>query len=395
MHKKISVRIRRDTWPRDVAVPASFPYSVSDETINIHELFLMLAHLTAPPGHAGLTINDYWAWLRYYQACAEGDNLLVTEEYSQVDSHQKTILSDDWGMSIPIYWLWQKLNGHAICDGKYFIDRIAHLHKVITIGKKKRGPQKSPDFVMLDAHGEWHVIECKGTQTSLKYLDGQLGDGVSQKSTLVFPSSWSGQRLVAGVFIGTEGEAEQSRLEVIDPVETDKDFRLTEQDMESATEPLQRYQVAKFLRLVDQTAASLTTLNPNGLHLIPRAQRKGAQAKEEILGRNEEIMDSLRNYEAMGIVYADGRTEVRRSIVELAVPLKMGGGTFDAAVIERHIDLDFLSELAMSSVFFDEGLIDENSWLERVMGIKLAPMEDGASYSIGDVYKMTVQLIRQ
>lgn len=48
---------------------------------------------------------------------------------------------------------------------------------------RKRGPARSPDFVFEDAQRRFHLVEAKGTQGSLKALEGQLyerepaGDG--------------------------------------------------------------------------------------------------------------------------------------------------------------------------------------------------------------------------
>jgi hypothetical protein len=55
----------------------------------------------------------------------------------------------------------------SFCDGRFFIDRldglkIAHVNHPVA----SNGQYKSPDFVCQDAQGYFHLIECKGTQSS-------------------------------------------------------------------------------------------------------------------------------------------------------------------------------------------------------------------------------------
>ncbi|HEY9213313.1 MAG TPA: hypothetical protein VIQ29_10735 [Ancylobacter sp.] len=48
----------------------------------------------------------------------------MTPAFSELDAHQKTILSDDFGMGAPVYWLLDRLQIASIVDGRYFIDRL-------------------------------------------------------------------------------------------------------------------------------------------------------------------------------------------------------------------------------------------------------------------------------
>ena len=84
------------------------------------------------------------------------------------------ILSDDFGMGVPMYWLYKKLQLEMVADGRYFIRRLAAMYGATADPPSRRGPGKSPDFVAQDAGGLWHVIECKGTQSGTSMRKRQL-----------------------------------------------------------------------------------------------------------------------------------------------------------------------------------------------------------------------------
>ena len=114
------------------------------------------------------------------------------------------ILSDDFGMGIPVQLLRSALDLDPIVPASYVLSRAAIDSKVIRarlLRKSKRGQGKSPDFVAIDKKNAVHVIECKGTQTSRTALDRQMDTGKKQKKNIVFSECAEGQRLVAGMFI--------------------------------------------------------------------------------------------------------------------------------------------------------------------------------------------------
>jgi hypothetical protein len=157
-------------------------------------------------------------------AIAKQSNLSLTQSFWELDAHQKTILSDDFGMGVPILWLSEKLSFVQIIDGRYFMQRIASSLSATQARTAKRGPNKTPDFVARDTSGKWHVIECKGTQSGAEYSLKQLGvkgppptGGVAQKCSIEFPPGHTGQRLVCGLSIDVEGGSGGSVLKIVDP----------------------------------------------------------------------------------------------------------------------------------------------------------------------------------
>jgi hypothetical protein len=82
---------------------------------------------------------------------------------------------------------------------------------------KKVGPQKSPDFVVLDAANKWHVIECKGTQSSPAHSTQQLKRARQQKGAIEIKAAFKGSSLAAGLYLASESSAKLSRIVVQDP----------------------------------------------------------------------------------------------------------------------------------------------------------------------------------
>lgn len=288
MQRRIDVDVRQDTWPNNgqgvPPFPNSFQAGLSTHTVDIPSMLLTIGFLTTPTVATGVSLSEFWAWVRYLSAITDGPDLQITREFSGLDSHQKTILSDDFGMGLPILWLAQRLDFVDICDGRYFVSSVARDLGIEAPAHTRRGPQKAPDFVAKDAAGVWHVVECKGTQSGLTYLENQIGTkdahgnnamaGVAQKLSIPFPPGYAGQRLVAGLKIGAQGQRDRTRIVVIDP-EREPLIKLSEASMPFADDAAKRAVLARALRLAGFDAAADTTASPFGAHPSDRPYEKG------------------------------------------------------------------------------------------------------------------------
>ena len=270
MERSLTVTVDYSSWPDDTPVfPRSFHRGNRDCDFNIPALLLALGYLTTPPRSSGASLSEYWAWVRYFCAISNEPDLRLTSEFSELDPHQKTILSDDFGMAVPMYWLIQTLGLGPIADGRYFIECLAPHVGARAERAAKRGPRKSPDFVAQDDQGKWHVIECKGTQSGINYRNRQLGDpnfpargAVSQKRTVTFPMGSTGQRLACGLFVAFEGGEEPSNLKIIDPSEEDP-FPLDEVHEPLAVNAIQRAVGGRSLLLSGFRSASSALVEPS------------------------------------------------------------------------------------------------------------------------------------
>jgi hypothetical protein len=70
------------------------------------QLMLQLVGFLTTPAHSfGVSLSEYWAWVRYLHAIGSARDLQIAKAFTDLDSHQKTILSDDFGMGVPVCWL--------------------------------------------------------------------------------------------------------------------------------------------------------------------------------------------------------------------------------------------------------------------------------------------------
>ncbi|MBI6201441.1 hypothetical protein [Providencia rettgeri] len=133
----------------------------------------------------------------------------MTKSCADLDAHQKTILSDDLGMGVPMVCLMKNLPLVDIVDGRYFLQRYSASHGAYQHRTEKRGPNKTPDFVVYG-----HDRKCKGTQSGEAFRDNQIDSGISQKLSIKFPPGHTGQRLVSGLSIDIE-DGNPSHLKIL------------------------------------------------------------------------------------------------------------------------------------------------------------------------------------
>jgi len=107
MQKDLRIFIDHSTWPKagGPKPPPSFPSIPFKRSFNIPSVLLLLGNLTTPSFGDGVSLSEYWAWVRYLQAIAAQTDLLVSAPFAALDAHQKTILSDDFGVAFPMHYL--------------------------------------------------------------------------------------------------------------------------------------------------------------------------------------------------------------------------------------------------------------------------------------------------
>ena len=67
---------------------------------------LLIGILTSPPRYSGLSLSNFWAQLRYLPALSrQVPELRLRRLWGDTDSHQKTLLSDDFGMGLPALYI--------------------------------------------------------------------------------------------------------------------------------------------------------------------------------------------------------------------------------------------------------------------------------------------------
>ena len=247
--KGIDVVVSNATWGRRPVHPALLRSS-GYQQIEVCSALHMLGTLTMPNLYSPASPALFWAWLRYYLAAAATDDLRITMDFADLDPHQKGILSDDFGVAIATKWLNDRFGGfREIVDGRRFVLQFPHLLKREFKSKAKVGPNKCPDFVMRDASGKWHILECKGTQVR-GYQSSSLKTALQQKNALRLAGAISGERLASALFIANEESEYPTQLKIIDPKDEEPMLTLNADQAKTMDINAQRLSIARALGMI-------------------------------------------------------------------------------------------------------------------------------------------------
>ena len=360
MNRYITIHIKKNTWPganQLPVFPANFHSGIATSDINIPSMLLMIGYLTTPTASTGVSLSEFWAWVRYLAAVTNETDLRLTSSFADLDAHQKTILSDDFGMGVPMLWLQQRLDFDRIVDGSYFMRRVAASLNAIQRRTAKRGPNKTPDFVARDTSGIWHVIECKGTQSGTEYSKKQLGEagppptgGIAQKRSIVFPPSHTGQRLVCGLSIGVENGA-NSRLTIIDPDPEDP-FKVDASQIYLADDAAARGVTSKALRLAGYEVTADATASPLGAS--PGSTRSRFRRQEDarqkfVDERDFRAREELSRSETR--FFFDGEYSGRELHFVLPRPIIIEEDQVTRVILRQGINKNFLDQLRERPTF--------------------------------------------
>lgn len=395
MNRTLDVEVYRSTWPqRGIRpyFPTSFQDGLSRFQLNIPSMLLMIGYLTTPPSSTGLSLSEFWAWVRYLAAISADQDMRLTQAFSDLDAHQKTILSDDFGMGVPMLWLSEHLSFDRVIDGRYFMQRFAASSGAVQPRTAKRGPTKTPDFVARDRNGTWHVIECKGTQSGAGYSKNQLMHGIIQKQSIVFPANHTGQRLACGLRIGVE-QGTQSCLTIIDP-DPFEPLEITQDQIGLADDAATRGVVSKSLRLSGFEATADVIASPEGRfphtakYLSPKAEE---QRRRTVNERDSRARAELNDPQFRTRLF-DGRFRGREVVLDLPRPVGSNKKLFSRVIIRQSFNNAILDEIKPRPTISEP--IDErsNSWTREVGRTKIYGDERMATMRIGDLFRFELIL---
>lgn len=347
--RTIRVQAIASTWPGSRPMPGVFPSYPQTETIDIATVLNVIGILTTPPLSGGASLSELWAFVRYFFAITEDNDLRLTSEFQEMDPHQKTILSDDFGVGFSMHWLADRLDLIAACDGRYFIENhLTSIGGTYTGGTAKRGLGKSPDFVALDGAGLFHVIECKGTQSSLGYRNSQLRDTARvQKTTIQLPPHLAGEKLAAGIFIGGEsGDATEMRI--IDPEPPEK-YVIRDEDPRLVRNAVVRGTLAKQLRSAGfpRLAAAVAFPRPRPNLDVPGEMRED---KSGVLNRRERAEAELREQKVRTFEADDDEFVGRRVRIDLPRPIRTKRGDYTVVEVRQGLRRRTFEEARSSAI---------------------------------------------
>lgn len=406
MQRTINVVVDKTTWPKPPALPAypaSFGAAQQSYELSIPAMLLTIGYLTTPTYGSGASLSAYWAWLRYLLAVSDDPALTLTREFYDLDAHQKTILSDDFGMGVPVCWLTERLSLGPIADGRYFVQRVGAL--IAAPGKKptKRGPGKAPDFVAQDRSGIWHVIECKGTQSGSAYRDNQLGrrrpvpfGAVAQKRSVTFPPGYTGQRLACGLSIGVKGGQYASSLKIIDPP-AEEEFAISKRDLFAADDAVARAAGARALRLAGFPAVSSVVSAPAGVRPTSRpTYGRAEKLRRIVLDIKADAADKELDERAARDTFQVDYEKYRGRSVELDLPaaLDVGGRAIRRVRVRYGAGVDFIDELRRRPLVEEgfEGTDRSKIWREMVGATEIDSDTLSARLKIGSGFVAELDL---
>lgn len=396
--KKFMVSADASTWPKG-KMPPRFPRGSRLYNVDMAEVLLMIGRLTIPVLASGASLAEFWAYVRYIFAWRSDDFLTLSPEFAELDAHQKTILSDDVGMGLPLHWLSRRMNLIGICDGRYFIERYLATYGGTYTGKAaKRGPGKAPDFICVSQNGKFHVIECKGTQTSIDYREKQLGlpiskglhGGRAQKRTVSFPPKIAGERLACGTFISSD-PAERSSLKIIDPEEPPL-LVIGEENAAMAFDPVARGALAQMLRGSGFPQAANLTAFPEGRPRGIVGERYVFAPVEE---RDERFQDAREELamrpRAVDLTSDRGPLIGRRSIIELPAPLILNDKVVRRIELKQGVNPELVSDDA--AVLLQERIIQRKDDPGVLATVKFESDQDEVAMSIGKLFRSELKLL--
>ncbi len=259
------------TWPNgQPPAPLVHQSNVANITLDLDLALLNLGLITRPPTIYGFSLSDCWAWMRYFSAFQSGSPVRLRHEWTDIDPHHKTVASGDFGVGFGTLALSQLLQFQRYADALWVVNTLDPTRWQIS-GNKKRGPNKSPDYIAYDNNNEISIVECKGSQSSIGALKQALHRGIPQKASL---TALGGQQVIhqlaVGTFVPQFKSKETALIRVVDP------------EGEDSRDELKRYSSRQITSAIDKVSAA-QELGGFGLHNTSSAilRRKAISSFEQ------------------------------------------------------------------------------------------------------------------
>jgi hypothetical protein len=196
-----------------------------DWSIRPIDLLHKIGNLTTPADANLAALSASWATRRYFWSIAEpngiGTNFHLSADARGLDFHQKTLLSDEFGIGFAGLLLEDRF------EAGQFVDISKALQDPQTYQEIQQMGRTQPDFLIWgDApDSPYYVVECKGSQSSKTYSIGQLHRGLEQVPSIVFGA---GARQVTSLVVATYLGEKSTKVQVIDPPPDPPDFEDSE-----------------------------------------------------------------------------------------------------------------------------------------------------------------------
>ncbi len=376
-------------------MPPQLVVASVQQPIDVGRALHMLGTLTMPNMFSPASPALFWAWLRYYRALTGASDLRITMDFSDLDPHQKGILSDDFGVALSTQWLVDRLGPFThIVDGRRFANQFTRLLRKRHKSKAKIGTSKSPDFVMRDTLGKWHVLECKGTQSNRKYQSSVLKTALAQKRAIQLIGSIRGEQLASSLYIAHEKERLGSSLRVIDPEEDEPLIRLTEQESEEMEAKASRLAVAQALGAIglNEVAVEMSLpqdIDPKSELLFPSERSRLRSSRRARVDRATEQARG-REFDS----FTHGHRRYKGRVIELELPPPTEQVPYRKVRIRQGVLPEIIEELISADSFLDHRVDDQIRPHTSEARIAVEAARDHTAVTYGDVFYSELNWIK-
>lgn len=220
--EKRLARLRARALPEPATKPPAIVPSLQGTDffpIRAIDLLRKIGELTTPAWVNMATLSASWATRRYFWAIDDSPivrrNFRLSPDVTDLDFHQKTLLSDEVGIGMAGLVLEQ------IFDAGSSVDVSAALEDANLYQDVRQNGTAQPDYLMWNPAPSmpYYVVECKGCQTSLAATTNQIRRGLEQVPSLV---CGAGDRRVNTLVVATLMRRSGTTTYVIDPPNDDE-----------------------------------------------------------------------------------------------------------------------------------------------------------------------------
>lgn len=204
--------IRHELNPKTAAVyaPLANPQSIQFRPI---DFLRKIGELTTPKGVNLARLSASWATRRYFWALHDYSGkpgtqpkFKLSQDARQIDRHQKTLLSDEFGMGFAGIVAERLLQAPEFVEVDFAVSNPQQFFGAKALERRR------PDFLMWGAGTPLFIVECKGSQKSRAGVVKQLRRGLEQ-----LPSIDVGNLSKVALVIATHLRNRETVVHVIDP----------------------------------------------------------------------------------------------------------------------------------------------------------------------------------
>jgi hypothetical protein len=193
MQKTFVFEVDRASWTSvrpALRKTCPFPTGSNRASIDFDGALLWMGRMSVPISLPQWSLASQWAKIRYGTATNPSTDLRLHSAIEDLDTHQKKVLSDDWGVGFSLQFLSSYFAYRKVEHGFAAVQDLRRRKIAKFLPKRKKaGPDKCPDFIAEDRQGRIHVIECKGNQQGQITWKSRRSGDVSKKGMCHFRMS--------------------------------------------------------------------------------------------------------------------------------------------------------------------------------------------------------------